>query len=120
MAMNKNIFIYKMNDYEIFASTWSIEKTNNWYIENYGENDLLDVEICDIYNDGSWLETKEIEDIKKLKDYNEIVDGQCSKKPKFGDLREINGTTHKYVSFKEVIDSLDNINEPECIAIADM
>lgn len=55
-----DIKVYKMNDYEWWASKLSIEDTEAFYEKEIGEvNDLEDIEECDIDKEGMWWELED-------------------------------------------------------------
>lgn len=106
--------VFKMNDYSWFVSKWGIEETNNYYNREYDENDIEEVEECDIDTDGMWMETTDENDIKRLGDGDTLVADVG--KHTFGDLQLIDGGVFKFVSFREVIASSGDFTEPYEIA----
>lgn len=119
------IKVFRMNDYEWWASKWDKEATNEWYKKEYGleeeENPLEEVKECDLDQEGVWWLTEDKEDIEKLGDSDEIIGieiikGMHKRKVQFGDLQRRHGEVYKYVSFKEAIKKDLDFEEPYCIA----
>lgn len=122
-----DIKVYKMNDYEWWASKLNKRETLDFYLKETGldedENPLEDIIECDIDTEGMWWETKDIEDIEKLGDADEIIsyetiDGKKVRKTKFGDLTRMfgSGEIHKFISFREAIEKMGEYTEPYEIA----
>ena len=49
-TIEKGIRVYKMNDYDWYASKWSIEDTNEWYKKEFAldddENPIDEIRVC--------------------------------------------------------------------------
>lgn len=122
--------VYKLNDYEWYITSWYLEDTLKWYINEFGDEITEeDVELCDIDKKGMWIETTDNNDILKLGDSDELISTKVDKHgkritvPKFGDLmRGYDGLVFKFTSFRDVINKnyMDNpLKEPEVIASTD-
>lgn len=122
--------IYKLNDYEWYVTSWSLEDVINWYNNQFEDNINADeVILSNITEEGLWIETTNIEDSNRLGDSDELVsfkidkNGKKNKTPKFGDLMKGHeGQILKFTSFEEVIEKyyLENpLTEPELIASTD-
>lgn len=100
-----NVKVYQMNDFDWVSSQWDITKTNEWYAKEFDENDIDDVEECDLDKDGMWWVTKEQSDVERLGDADALVsldeNGFCA--PKEGDLQRRNGELEKWITFREAI-----------------
>jgi hypothetical protein len=119
--MDAEIKVYKMNEYESWASKLSAEETNEWYNKNIDENDIEDVKLCDIDKEGMWYLTEDPKDVERLGDSDEIigfevVNGMRKRKVQFGDLMRRCREVYKYISFREAIQKEPNYTEPYCIA----
>lgn len=108
------IKVYRMNDYEWYASKWDIEKTNEWYCEQFEDNDIDDIEVSDLDNDGMWWNTVDKQDIDRLGDADEIISEIG--KPKAGDLMRKGSEVYKWITFREAIQFDLDFTEPYCIA----
>lgn len=118
-TIEKDIRVYKMNDYEWYASKWSIEDTNEWYKKEFvlddDENPIDEIRVCNLDEEGVWMETTNEEDLKEIGDNDEIGNVVLGK-PNFGDLKRENSSIWKYISFREAIQSDLDFEEPYCIA----
>jgi len=103
-----NFKVFKMNDYDTVISHFSKQKTNEWYIKEFGydseEQPINEVDEIDAEN-GFWSEcgveeTAKI--IEKLKENEEIK------------FKRIGGCLWVWTTFKELIETLNesNYNEP--------
>ncbi len=116
------VFVYKMNDYEWWASKLSIEETEDFIEKEIGgENDLDDIEECDIDSEGMWWQTEEKEDLDKLGDADDLIDyeiisGQTRRKVSFGNLMRRDGEVFKYIPFRIALMKSGEYVEPFCIA----
>lgn len=117
-----SIKVYKMDDYEWWASKWDKEKTNNFFNEEYGtENEIEDVKECDLDKDGMWYATNNPKDIEELGDNDEIisiekVNGMTKRKVAFGDLMRRDGEVFKYMSLRNVLKLHGDFEKPFMIA----
>lgn len=119
--------VYKLNDYEWYVTSWYLEDTVEWYNKE-SEDEICadDIEMCNLDNEGMWIETTDNDDIVKLGDSDELISTKVDKfgtrfsVPKFGDLmRGHDGLIFKFTSYREVIEKyyMDNpLIEPEVIA----
>ena len=118
------IKVFKMNDYEWWATKWDADKTNDWYNKHIEDNDIEDLELCNLDSEGMWYETKEKEDIDKLGDSDElisyeVVNNKKVPKAKFGDLKRYGGDVYKYISFRDAVAFDIYFKEPYCLASID-
>lgn len=120
-----NIKVYKINDYEWWASKLDKRKTLDFYLKETGieeeENPLEDITECDINQEGMWWETNDKTDIERLGDSDELIHYEDTprgkvKTPKFGDLWRLGSEIYKFTSFREVIEKIGEYNEPYMIA----
>lgn len=121
----EKIKVYKMNDYEWWASKWSIEKTNEYYKKEYGlteeENPTEEIEECDLDKEGMWWEIDATEEeIKALGDKEELIMIDMTSKRKRiapGSLKRCGSDVYRYITLGEAI-TKENIYfvEPYCIA----
>lgn len=118
----EGIKVYKMNDYEWWASKLSIEETAK-FIENEirRENDLDDVKECDLDKDGMRWPTEDRADLDRLGDADEIIgfeiiNGQTKRKVGFGDLMRSEGKVYKYIPLRLALLKSGEYTEPFCIA----
>lgn len=124
-----NLKVLKMNDYEWYVTPWSVEKTVEWYNNDFDdelEEDM--VEEMDLEKDGIFFLSDNEEDKNRLGDKDEIVnyikkeDGKLKRQPKFGDLMRIDEDIYKFCSLKDVIAAVykgEELLEPELIASTD-
>lgn len=119
------IKVYKMNDYEWWASKLSIEETEKFIREEIGgKNDIEDIEECDIDKEGMWWPTEDPADLELLGVSDELIsieriDGQTRIKVSFGNLMRGDGKVYKYISLREAIERSGEYTEPFCIASID-
>lgn len=118
----ENVKVYRMDDYEWWASKWNKEETNNFFNEEYGtENEIEDVEEYDLDKKGMWYTTNNPKDIEELGDSDEIisiekVNGMIRRKAEFGDLMRRDGEVFKYMSFRDVLRLNGDFENPFMIA----
>jgi hypothetical protein len=117
-----DIKVYKMNDYEWWASNLSAEETNAFYKQEIGEeNDLEDIEECDIDKDGMWWtldqESKEYEEIQIefIRTNGENIK-MLKQDRSFGDLTKSGCDILKYIPLREAIERIGEYTKPFCIA----
>ena len=106
--------VYKMNDYSWFVSKWGIKETNDFYSREYDDNDIGDIEECDLDTEGMWLETTDENDIKRLGDADELFANVGE--DTIGDLWRRGNEVYKIVPFREVIAGIKDFTEPYEIA----
>lgn len=124
--------VYKLNDYEWYVTSWSLEDTVNWYNSQFSDNiDINEVASISINKDteGLWIETKEECDKERLGNSDEITstiinkDGKRVQSTGIGDLISFTeGEILKYTSFNDVIKehyTENPLKEPELIATLD-
>lgn len=106
----EKINVYKMNDYEWWASKWNVNDTNEYYKKEYGlteeENTTEEIEECDLDKEGMWWETNAIEDIETLGDNEEYTLYDTSIKGKRilpGSLKRCGSDVYRYITFREAI-----------------
>lgn len=121
ISMNE-VTVYKMNDYEWWASKLSVEETEKFYEEEIGEeNDIEDIKECDIDSEGMWWETENQADIERLGDAEEIISyatiyGQETPKVSFGNLMRREGEVHKYIPLRIALMKYGEVKDPFCLA----
>lgn len=120
-----DVKVFRMDDYEWWATKWDLERTHEYYIKEYGldsEDCLIeDVRECDIDKEGMWWETEDEEDLKMIGDSDEIigfevVNGQTKAKVEFGNLMRRSGEVYKFISLREALKEHGDFTEPFCIA----
>ncbi len=119
--MNKELKVFKMNDCEWWVTDGTAEEINNWYNQNIEDNDISDVNLCDIDKEGMWYLTTDIKDIERLGDSDEIigfeiVEGQHKRKVRFGDLTRKYDEIYKFISFRDALVKEPPYTKPYCIA----
>lgn len=105
--------VYFDGDSEWYASPWDLEKTRLWIIKEFGLDDDLELEECNIDMEGMWYETNNPEDIAGLDDYDESCKGGI------GDLRrgiEDKSIVERLMAFREVIKLQGASEKPYIIA----
>lgn len=120
-----SIRVYKMNDYEWWASELDKKETNEFYKKELGltneDNPLEDIKECNIDKEGMWWETTDEKDLERLGDADEIIgiekiNGMIRKKVRFGDLMRRQEGIFKFISFREAIKICGEYKEPYEIA----
>ena len=120
----ENIRVFKMNDYEWWASKWDMKRTNEWYKKEHGlseeDNPLEDIRECNLDTEGMWWETEDKEDIERLGDHDEIIsiekiNGMTKTKATFGNLQRKYGEVYKFISLREAVEKDMNFKVPYCI-----
>lgn len=111
--------VYKMNDYEWWASKLSPEETEAFYNRETGEvNDFDEIRECDIDSEGLWWTfepgTKEHEEA--LIKLNGLDRWQQGVNRTSGDLINKGGDIQEWISFREAIERSGEYTEPYCIA----
>ena len=120
-----DIKVYKMNDYEWWASKLSIQETLDFYLKETGldeeENPLEDIKELDIDKEGMWWQTDAEEDLERLGEHDELVNyetvrGRRIRKPKPGNLMRSGGEVFIFISYREAIQRNGEYKEPYMIA----
>ncbi len=115
--MDNEIKVYRMNDYEWWASKWGKKATNEYYKKTMGvseeDNPVEQVLQCDLDMDGMWYTTEDEQDITKLGEHDEIIN-PC--RVQFGDLKRMDGEVYKYIPLREAVMKDINFKEPYCLA----
>lgn len=114
-----DIKVYKMNDYEWWASDLTAEETNAFYKKEIGEeNSIEEIEECDIDKEGLWwvLEPETEEHKKAMVALNGKHTTYPGRNRKIGDLSNDNGTITKFISLRDAIERSGEYTEPFCIA----
>lgn len=120
-----SIKVYKMNDYEWWASRLDPRETLDIYLKECGleeeDNPIDYISECDIDKEGMWWQTESEEDLKTLGDLDEIVNyeevnGRPRRRPKFGNLIRRYGEVFKYIPFREAIQRNGTYKDPYMIA----
>lgn len=120
-----NIKVYKMNDYEWWASKLGKKETNEFYKKELRlteeDNPSEDIKECNIDKEGMWWETVEEKDLERLGDADEIIgfenfNGMTRRKVQFGNLMRIGGEVYKFIPFREAIKNCGAYEEPHMIA----
>ncbi len=114
------IYVYRMNDCEWWASKLSIEETEKFYRKEVGEeNAIEDIEECDIDHDGMWWDTEDKADLEKLGAADEIITYETKNgklKVSLGDLVRRGGEVYKYIPFRIALMKSGEHKEPFCLA----
>ena len=111
----KQLKVYKMNDFSFVASDLSVEETNAWYEKEFGEeNNIEDIREVDLDNEGMWwLLTNE----NKIQEflYNGCVETMTE--TKFGSMmtRDYHDV-YEFISYKEALKRSGEYTEPYEIA----
>jgi hypothetical protein len=116
---SKELKVFKMNEYEWWVTDGYAEDLNDWYNEHVEDNNIYDVQLCDIDKEGMWYMTDDPMDFETLGDADEsisynIVNGQ--KRTQFGSLMRRYDEIYKLVPFREVLTKQPTYTEPYCIA----
>lgn len=106
-----DIKVFKMNDYEWWASRLSLEDTNDWYNKNVAENDIEEVKICDLDSTHMWYPTTDKDDIETIRENDSVGTGDD-----IGDLKRDNNEIYKLISLRTAIQFDLDFKEPYCIA----
>lgn len=124
--MSNQIKVYKMNDYEWWASKNGVDELICWYRENIDdsltfEEMLEEVEECDLDKDGMWYITTDKADIEELGDCDdligfEIINGMHKRKVQFGNLMRKGEEVYKFIPYREAIKFDLDFKEPYNIA----
>ncbi|XZN14526.1 hypothetical protein ACSW9O_15780 (plasmid) [Clostridium perfringens] len=109
--IEQGIRVFKMNEYEWYAAKLEYcEDINEWYISHIvDDNNLDNVELVNLDTNGVWWETKDINDIHKLGDKEELctgeilIDGVKYAQFRIGDLYKKDDIYYKLISFREAI-----------------
>lgn len=116
----KDIKVFKLNEYEWWATKGDLEDLINWYRENIDNSEtfeemLNEAEECDLDKDGMWWETTNKKDLEQLGDSDELI--SRDKVLEFGSLKRFGyNTICKYIPFREAIQYDLDFTEPYCIA----
>lgn len=121
----KGITVYKINEYEWWASKWGIKETNEYYKKEYNlnedENPTEKIITCNLDKNGLWVETTDEKDLGKLGKLDELIsckrypNGKVKRNVKVGDLMRSGGKVKKYITFREALLLSIDFNEPYCL-----
>ena len=105
--------VYFDCDSQWYASPLNIEETKKWITKTYGYAEDIEIEECNLDNDGMWITTDDEKYIKELGAYDEKSFGGL------GDLRKSimePGKVDRFTSFREVLKGYGLSKEPYMIA----
>lgn len=113
--------VYKMDEFSWFVTNLDFEATVEWYQKNItdlSEDEIEEIEECDIEKDGMWYITENEDDINRIGESDELLSKESieSRKNHFGDLLKRCDEVFKYTSFADVIAKIGEFNEPYEIA----
>lgn len=122
-----DVKVFKMDDYEWWASKWDKGNTHDYYLKEYGldkeDAPIEDIQECNLDTEGMWWTTEDPADIERLGDADEIINyetinGRKVRKTKFGNLTRMfgNGEVHKFISLREALRRHGDFEEPFCLA----
>lgn len=113
--------VYKMDEYSWYASNLDFEDTVKWYqnnIDSLDEDQIEEIEVCDIENDGMWYITTDDADLLRIGDNEKMFEEVKNETHhnKFGDLVRSGHGVYKFMSFADVIKIVGEITQPFEIA----
>jgi len=115
-----DVKVYKMNDYEWWASKWDKERTNEFYLKEYEldeeENPVEEIEEYDLDKEGMWWDTIDKQDREKLGDADELIEKMDDGSIKFGSLMRRGIEVFKFISLREALERHGDFEEPFCLA----
>lgn len=121
----ENVKVFRMNDYEWWATKLDKEETNEFYLKETGldeeDNPLEEIEECNLDKEGMWWETEDPADIEELGDADEIigiekVGNQTRSKVQLGNLMRRGNEVYKFISLREALKKHGDFEEPFCLA----
>ena len=114
----EEIKVFRLNDYEWWATKGELEDLIEWYRENIDNSEsveemLDEAKECNLDTEGVWYETIDENDIKILGEHDELLNKNLTG---FGSLKRYGSSICKLISFREAIGYDLNFTEPYCIA----
>lgn len=105
--MNK---IYLVDFKYYYVTTKTKVKLEKWFKGKNEKHEITRIEQLD--DDGLWVKDDSPEAIKRLGNYNQIMQNLDDDEWSFGDLKRIDGETYRLATFEEILKEYDKIEEP--------
>lgn len=105
--MNK---VYLVDFKYYYITTKTKAKLEKWFKGKGEKHEITRIEQLD--DDGLWVKDDSPETIKRLGNYNQIMQNLDSGEWSFGDLQRIDGEVYRLATFEEILKEYDKTEEP--------
>ena len=108
--MNK---VYLVDFKYYYITTKTKAKLEKWFKGKNEKHEITRIEQLD--DDGLWVKDDSPEAIKRLGNYNQVMQNLDDGEWSFGDLQRIDGEVYRLATFEEIIKEYDKTEEPMII-----
>lgn len=105
--MNK---IYLVDFKYYYITTKTKAKLEKWFKGKNEKHEITRIEQLD--DDGLWVKDDSPEAIKRLGNYNQVMQNLDDGEWSFGDLQRIDGEVYRLATFEEILKEYDKTEEP--------
>lgn len=117
---NNKAKVYKMNDFEWWASNLSKEETLQFYLKYTGVSEdetypVEDITECDLDTEGQYIQFEDKEKIKEFESTG-LTELKIQENNGFGSILKTSGEYYIKVPFREAIKGFKETDEPYCTA----
>ena len=105
--MNK---VYLVDFKYYYITTKTKAKLEKWFKGKNEKHEITCIEQLD--DDGLWIKDESPEAVKRLGNYNQIMQNLDDGEWSFGDLQRIDGEVYRLATFEEILKEYDKTEEP--------
>lgn len=105
--MNK---VYLVDFKYYYITTKTKAKLEKWFKGKNEKHEITRIEQLD--DDGLWVKDDSHEAIKRLGNYNQVMQNLDDGEWSFGDLQRIDGEVYRLATFEEILKEYDKTEEP--------
>ena len=105
--MNK---VYLVDFKYYYITTKTKAKLEKWFKGKNEKHEITRIEQLD--DDGLWVKDDSPEAIKRLGNYNQVMQNLDDGEWSFGDLQRIDGEIYRLATFEEILKEYDKTEEP--------
>lgn len=105
--MNK---VYLVDFKYYYITTKTKAKLEKWFKGKNEKHEITRIEQLD--DDGLWVKDDSPEAIKRLGNYNQVMQNLDDGEWSFGDLQRIDGEVYRLATFEEILKEYDKTEEP--------
>ena len=105
--MNK---VYLVDFKYYYITTKTKAKLEKWFKGKNEKHEITRIEQLD--DDGLWIKDESPEAVKRLGNYNQVMQNLDDGEWSFGDLQRIDGEVYRLATFEEILKEYDKTEEP--------
>lgn len=105
--MNK---VYLVDFKYYYITTKTKAKLEKWFKGKNEKHEITRIEQLD--DDGLWIKDELPEAVKRLGNYNQVMQNLDDGEWSFGDLQRIDGEVYRLATFEEILKEYDKTEEP--------